>query len=146
MSVLGRDDVGMPSTGTCTGHRSVIDLHNNGRLHPVYVYEGSTDENGNTVLGKLKHIITTNELQKRADEFPTMLGKSLTNGRIGTLNPDLPVRPCKFCHANFLPRYKQSVFCSDKCRRGTARHYKREKVAAKLGIDVSELTQNRMGD
>jgi len=87
----------------------------NTRIHEVRVYEGSTDEHGNTVLGKLKRVIAPKELQKLMNEKYGELKKYFK--KRGHLSANILERPCVICKTVFLPGSNAGMVCSDKCRR-----------------------------
>jgi len=87
----------------------------NTNIHEVRVYEGSTDEHGNTVLGKLKRVITPKELQKLMNKKYTELNKYFK--KRGHLSANIPDRYCVICKTVFRPGNNSGVVCSDKCRR-----------------------------
>lgn len=145
--VLGRKESDIKISGRGKRASGIVDTHKNGKLYEVRVYEGSTDEHGNTVLGKLKYVIPTEELQVRADEFPKRMAQSIEKSSHRTgLRADKPKRPCIICNEPFVPDGSYHKICSDECRNKRQRNKKREQVAKDLGIDVSELTQNQQED
>ncbi len=87
----------------------------NSKLHEVRVYEGSTDEHGNTVLGKLKRVISPKELQKLMNKKYTDLKKYFK--KRGHLSANIPERPCVICKTVFRPGNHSGLVCSEKCRR-----------------------------
>lgn len=91
----------------------------NTNIHEVRVYEGSTDEHGNTVLGKLKRVITPKELQKLMNKKYTELNKYFK--KKGHLSVNIPERKCAVCDTLYQPGTNTGLVCSDKCRRARSR-------------------------
>jgi len=120
--------------------KGVIDLYNSTRLNEVRVYEGSLDEHGKTVLGKLKYTVLPDELQVRADEFPAKMRQSLerSNRLIGLQN-DKPAKVCIICKKSYIPYTTYQAICSKECRNKRARNLKRVSAAKKQDVDISKL-------
>jgi len=87
----------------------------NTNIHEVRVYEGSTDEHGNTVLGKLKKVIAPKELQKLMNKKYTELNKYFQ--KKGYLSANISERKCSVCGTMYQPGKNHGIVCSDKCRR-----------------------------
>ena len=110
----------------------------NTKIHEVRVYEGSTDEHGNTVLGKLKRVITPKELQKEMNKKYGELKKYFK--KRGHLSANIPERPCEVCKQMYQPGSNAGMVCSDKCRR--VRQRERDGYAGgkytKTGLEVKK--------
>jgi predicted nucleic acid-binding Zn ribbon protein len=120
--------------------KGVIDLHCNSRLHEVRVYEGSLDEHGKTVLGKLKYTVSPAELQVRADEFPAKMKQSLERShRLIGLQKDKPAKVCIICKKSYIPYSNSQAICSKECRNKRSRNLKRVSAAKKQDVDISKL-------
>lgn len=120
--------------------KGVIDLHCNSRLHEVRVYEGSLDEHGKTVLGKLKYTVSPDELQVRADEFPAKMKQSLVrSNRLIGLQKDKPTKVCIICKKSYIPYNDSQAICSKACRNKRSRNLKRVRAAKNQGVDISKL-------
>jgi len=123
-----------------SSRKGVIDLHNNARLHEVRVYEGSLDDHGKTVLGKLKYTVSSEELQVRADKFPAKMKKSLESStRLTGLQNDKPAKLCIICKKSYIPYTESQAICGKACRNKRQRNLARVKTAESQGIDVSQL-------